>query len=589
MSITEYAIRRTMEELALTGGALKHACFALLYLEREYRLERAVALRHVALELGETTLNAFYYDEKRKTFHLFACTWTTAVERLKDAILPLLNGGLSTVLEPGNELGDEFLRALRGALDTHSTGIKRVSLNIVFAGNVDELERSATLGQLREDLERKSYLLKDLFKQHVAFSIIYRSASSRETGPRSEVRSARSFQLSMVETITRKGPAAEVMRIGFVPMLDLLSMYRQLGQAFFERNIRAGLSDDEAPNRAIAAALRRIVTELSEDPRVFAFNHNGVTIYAESLTTEGQEVTLTEPRLLNGAQTVTTFSRFVNKFDAQLRMPEQKKALRALQVMCKVITGAQPDFVVNVTINNNRQNPVMPWSLHANDMIQLQIQDWLAKVAGVYYERQENAFSHLTIEDLHELDIHESSGRAVKMLELAKTFLALEGEVEKMSSMKEVFERDDLYAKVFNEERMRAEPRCLLLCYKIHFRLRRALQEIVARGQTKYWYIKRARNLVWALLCQAILNDERLERRAEDHGHDLVADADFTQWITDLASARVRPLVGSVAEAPRYEEALANGKTDFLRSRAFFEASMDLGRLRYGWSHKKLK
>jgi hypothetical protein len=57
--------------------------------------------------------------------------------------------------------------------------------------------------------------------------------------------------------------------------------------------------------------------------------------------------------------------------------------------MCRVITNASPEFVTAVTINNNRQNPVNPWNLRANDMIQLQLQDKFRDDLEIYYARRE--------------------------------------------------------------------------------------------------------------------------------------------------------------------------------------------------------
>ncbi len=86
-----------------------------------------------------------------------------------------------------------------------------------------------------------------------------------------------------------------------------------------------------------------------------------------------------------------------------------------------------------MAINNNRQNPVEPWNLHANDMIQLELQDKLREDVGLYYERQEKAFSNLRLEDLEEMEIKE--GKAVELLKLAQTFLASDGELDRMTHL----------------------------------------------------------------------------------------------------------------------------------------------------------
>jgi hypothetical protein len=130
-----------------------------------------------------------------------------------------------------------------------------------------------------------------------------------------------------------------------------------------------------------------------------------VTLSAEELTASDSQFEITEPRLLNGAQTVTTFARFLKANEGNQLLNTRRDVLESINVMCRVITNASPEFVTTVTINNNRQNPVNPWNLRANDMIQLQLQDKFRDDLEIYYARQEGAFENLSDEDLEELGI----------------------------------------------------------------------------------------------------------------------------------------------------------------------------------------
>src|SRR4029079_14232553 len=121
--------------------------------------------------------------------------------------------------------------------------------------------------------------------------------------------------------------------------------------------------------------------------------------------------------------------------------------------------------VTRVTVNNNRQNPVEPWNLHANDLIQLELQDKLRSDLGLYSERQENAFDQLSPEDLDDYGIKEDS-RAIQMLKLTQTFLLTDGLVSRLSEMRRIFEDDRTYEQVFRQGRLKADSRLILLCYK---------------------------------------------------------------------------------------------------------------------------
>ena len=165
------------------------------------------------------------------------------------------------------------------------------------------------------------------------------------------------------------------------------------------------MSGKEAVNRSLDQSFKRIVLDGSEPASVFAFNHNGVTLSAEALRPQDGVYRITEPRLLNGAQTVATLSRFIKLNAKNQKLADANDSLDGMYVLAKVVTNATPCFVTTVTINNNRQNPVEPWNLRANDDIQLELQEKFAQELGIYYARQENSFENLSDEDLEDLGI----------------------------------------------------------------------------------------------------------------------------------------------------------------------------------------
>jgi hypothetical protein len=254
--------------------------------------------------------------------------------------------------------------------------------------------------------------------------------------------------------------------------------------------------------------------------------------------------------------------------------------------MCRIITSATPDFITSVTINNNRQNPVDPWNLHANDMIQLELQDKFREDLGIYYERQEQAFANLGDDDLEDMGI--THYKAIELTRLARTFLASEGELDKLSRFREVFEDDRIYGQVFHPNRLRADSRLVVLCYKVQFRLQRLARDIVGKGANKYAYVQRARNLLWALLCQAILNDPKLETRAHELGQGLSLEAQFTEWLSSLATTRVRFILGELVNEKSYAVKVAEGNFSFMRTNAAYRRSMEIAYSRWKWVEKRL-
>jgi AIPR protein len=508
----------------------------------------------------------------------------------KDSLLRLIDSGMQRIfVEPNkDDHKNQVLLQLRSCLlDNHSI-IDQICFRFVFTGDAAEAERSTVLDKLREDLENKKYLVDQFFTDRkVGFVVEYRSSSGRVAGLTSP--SARtSFTVPLTDLVITESAGGQKMHIGFIRLIDLNRIHKSLGPRFFDSNIRYGLGESEAVNRSISNALKQIILDQAEEPSVFAFNHNGVSLYAERVEQLEDGFQLTAPRLLNGAQTVTTLAGFLEKNKDNPKFSEGKKSYEAIRVLCKIITDADQKFVTRVTINNNRQNPVEPWNLHANDLIQLELQDKLKDDVSVYYERQENAFNQLSIEELEDYGVKEES-KAIQMLKLTQTFLLTDGQISRISEIRRIFEDEKIYEQVFRQSRINADSRYILLCYKIQFRLRKLADEIAQKGQNKYWFVTRARYLLWALLCQGLLNHDKLEELAEDYGNSMSLPFGYTEVLTQLATTRVRLLLSELMQDNEYEDKVRNENLSFLRTDKAFEKCMEIAFKKWKWVHKKLQ
>ncbi len=360
-----------------------------------------------------------------------------------------------------------------------------------------------------------------------------------------------------------------------------------MGIRFFERNIRSGLSEMGAVNRALERAFKQIVLDGTVAPVDFTFNHNGVTVFAEKFEKVDGVYKITEPRLLNGAQTITTFDRFLEKNTENPKLKENKYLLEQIRVIGKIITRASDEFVTMVTINNNRQNPVEPWNLRANDMIQLELQEKFKDDLAVFYERQEKSFENMTDEDLEEGGITEKKSINIKIL--AQTFLVSDGEIYNTSWMSKIFEDDRIYESVFNENRLKADSRKILLCYKVQYRLRKLANDIYDKGPNKYGFMSKARPLLWALICQGILNDSKIEEVSENFGRDMTISADFTDYLSNIANNKCRHLLSELTSQKENKEKIDEGKFSFLRTNNSYNDCMEFAHKRWKWVTKRLR
>lgn len=588
--IGDRAIDQAYSDLKAVCGGVREDYFGLLYVEKEHKVPRAQARNQVAFGGNDYGVDGFHFDEARRNLYLFQFKYSDSYTQFKGSLKRLVDDGLERIFIAPNkdDHKNQVLMQLRSCLIENRAIIDQICFRFVFTGDPEEAERSTALDNLREDLENKRYIIDKFFgDRKVGLLVEFRSSSGRIGSVRTPSQNWK-FDVPLKDLVVVDGPSGQKMHIGFVRLVDLHRMHKEMGTRFFDRNIRYGLGESEAVNRAVSRALRQIILEKAESPTVFAFNHNGITLFAERVDPGQENSTLTAPRLLNGAQTVTTLSEFLESHKTDPKLKQNWEVLEEIRVLCKVITEADQKFVTRVTINNNRQNPVEPWNLHANDAIQLELQDKFRDDLRIYYERQENAFDQLGAEDLDEYGIKEDS-RAIQMLKLTQTFLLTDGSISRLSEMRRVFEDDRVYDQVFRQSRLSADSRRVLLCYKVQFRLRRVTAEIEQKGQNKYWFLSRARNLLWALIAQGLLNHEDLERIAEDHGSDMGLPADYTELLSRIASTRVRPLLSELMQHRDYAAKVAEENLSFLRTDRAFERCMEFAYKRWKWVHKKLQ
>lgn len=587
--ITDRQIDQAFSDLRPKCGGVREDYFGLLYLEKEHKVPRDAAINQIAFGGNDYGFDGFHFDEQRRNLYLFQFKYSDSHAQFKDSLQRLIDAGVERIFRsPNKDDGkNQILLQLRSCLVDNRALINQICFRFVFTGDPAEAERSKVLDKLREDLENKKYLVDQFFgDRDVGFVVEFRSSSGK-VGPIANPHHTTTFDLPLTDLIVVDGPAGQKMHVGFIRLADLNRMHQDLGQRFFDSNIRYGLGEGEAVNRAISQSLKQIILDQVESPTVFAFNHNGITLFAERVEVHPGQCRLRAPRLLNGAQTVTTVAGFLEKNKDNPKLGSGKTVLESMHVLCKIITEADQKFVTRVTINNNRQNPVEPWNLHANDSIQLELQDKFRADVGIYYERQENAFDQLSTEDLEEYGIHEES-KAIQMLKLTQTFLLTDGLISRLSEMRRVFEDDRVYEQVFRNSRLRADSRHILLCYKVQFRLRKLANEIEQKGQNKYSFIHRSRYLLWALVCQGLLNHDDLEGLADSYGASMAVPADYSDLLGRLATTRVRLLLAELMAHPDYADKVKDGNLSFLRTDRAFERCMEIAYKKWKWVHKKL-
>lgn len=569
-------------------GGCKEDYFACMYLKSKFHCSVPDVAPRIAFGNNDYGLDAYYIDPETKNLYLYQFKWSENHNLFKESLDRLAKDGMNRIF--GNPMADpsanELLNMLRAELHEYRSAIKHVLVHFVFKGDVEAADDSEGLRNRRETLENKAHLIHSYFgDSDVDLNVEFISDRRRPPTPKP----AETYKITFIKPVsaeTQTDDGEKRMFVGFLPLMDLHRIYKSLQLRFLDRNIRFGLSQDNPPNVKIREALKDIVLKQKVKPDAFAFQHNGVTLAAESLVVEDGHAIIKVPRLLNGAQTVMSVDRFLTENDGNPAIEGNATILESIKVLAKIIVDDPSSvFVTNVTICNNRQNPVMPWNLRSNDRIQCDLHDKLLEQAEVFYSRQENAFQNFSLEELEEMGVDTS--RDIRIRPLAQTFLAVQGEIPRMSKLPDVFENQKWYEDTFRESFLDCDARKIVVAYKVHLVLRDPMQRLIERASQKLSYaIAKARNLVWALLIQAILNDPKLSQVLEDYGSSLRKEAAFREYLRTLASSKLFPILKEVLGREEYKDRLEKEKYDFLRSKDVFNQCKDVAADKFGWVKK---
>ena len=176
--------------------------------------------------------------------------------------------------------------------------------------------------------------------------------------------------------------------IGIVTAGSLIEIVQKEGNKLFEQNVRYYL-DSSNVNKEMRETL-------SEHPEKFYYYNNGITIICNQakISKRGEsyeygensdEITLTDPQIINGAQTVNSIYKAFKSGDENV-----KKNIDKVAILCKIIQTKMKDstaFRANLQRYTNSSNPVKEIDFISNNKEQKQIEEFF-KEYKVFYQRK---------------------------------------------------------------------------------------------------------------------------------------------------------------------------------------------------------
>ena len=579
-------------------GGRKEDYFGVAYISNRFGVSPEQIMSNVAFGGTEYGVDAYYFDKQNATFYIFTFRWSEDHMSFKDPLDKLGKKGIDKIFIDLTKSPDDppMITFLKTDLFQNWRTIDKVVINFVFNGDPVNAEQSKVLSFLRETVEDKRGIIEGYFckvdQPDSLFDVIFQYVSTqRSFGHTTSSRDSMEYAIALGPTLNISGDQNEMM-VALVPLDSLHQMYKDLGERFFEKNIRSGLDDGSMTNDHIKGSLDRIISG-EEAAENFTLYHNGITLTAQRLESDGVQLRMVEPRVLNGAQTIKILKQFVDQHE-KTRNKRKSKAkakknitstpsiqehLSKVKVLARVIKSNDHDFLKRVTINNNRQNPIMPWNLRANDLVQVGFEELFAKL-GIYYERRENAYKNLTDEDLDAEGVEKG---VIEIRKFAQTLLAMQCQIDRISETREVFENEIWYTDTFKERYLEVDPRKFVLLYKVQFRLPSVIREIKNAG-SRYGYVSsKARNLLWCLSLQGLLNDPKFARYVENYGNSTGIEAGITDILKTMAVTKIRNILNDTFEEKKFQNNIAEGKVSFLGSKTALNSCMETAKARLGW------
>jgi len=256
-------------------------------------------------------------------------------------------------------------------------------------------------------------------------------------------------------TIALKNGAS--LHLAYIPLYDLVDLYKQRGNILFEKNVRLSITAVKASKDRLVHPMEETLDDICKsetlDPNIFPFYHVGITVSATTSTQTTNEniVNLVDPNIVNGCQTISIASKYFEKLESS-EIIKQINNFKKIKVMAKIIVGASDDQLKEITNANNRQNPIENWQLFSNDQIHIQIESSLRN-HGIFYERQAGKYSSI-MNNSEVIAIYDKSGTGahIKVEELAKLICLGKKKLQWVAKPSDVFTKKKNHDEVFVNE-----------------------------------------------------------------------------------------------------------------------------------------
>lgn len=229
-------------------------------------------------------------------------------------------------------------------------------------------------------------------------------------------------------------------------LFDLMQYYKEAGEeALLNQNVRFKIKKSRIN--------QEIERSFLSDPRFFCFLNNGITLVCsdfqiEEIGHKKTSITIKDPSIVNGGQTISTLYPLFSKQDSSL---DYQKLFNQASIIVRLYKVPQ-ECVLKIAVATNSQNPIDVVDLKSNDLPQKMAKEYFSKKGiGLLIKGGEDInYYDDTITNQHLLQVYVALYR--RLPHIAK------------QSKKKVF--DEYYKEIFNTN-IERRYQFLFRCYEI--------------------------------------------------------------------------------------------------------------------------
>ena len=452
-----------------------------VHLMNVHGLDKDSALDQSSRSANDNGIDGWYFDLPKNKLHVYQSKLTESKALVLKGFQDLKNGSewLEKVLVVGKlekiPNDNPSLYNLYIALSQELSRIKYIHFHLLSLFDANEIEDE------KEYEDFSSFLAKSKLNSHMVEN---RSGNLKldvdeiclETSIPTKIKEYAVEKIENAQITLRNNAHLD---LAYIPLYDLVELYRKRGDILFDKNVRLSLINTKEAKQRLVHPLQETLDNIvcgKLSPNIFPFYHIGVTIAAISANTEGNNVlNLQSPSVINGCQTISIANDFLKTLE-RMKQQEKIELFKLIKVIAKVVVGTNNEELKEITNCNNRQNPIENWQLFSNESVQIELEDSL-KEWGIFYQRQKGKFDAIMKIPAIAQQYHSTNGTFIQVMELGQILALNKNNPQWAAKPSEIFLNKDNHDKIFSRE-IKNYPKDIIVNYN--------LLKAAKRGLAKY-------------------------------------------------------------------------------------------------------